>query len=78
MTEEIVAVAKSYPVGRAPDSIVVVIPKVLNPQRGQLFLVKKDHKGRIIYEPMGDKPSPSKGGLVTSEKPLENKEAPSE
>ena len=56
MAEEIVGIVKAYSVGD-PDSIVVVIPKVIHKRlgkhpKGQKFLVKIDGKGRIIYEPI--------------------------
>jgi hypothetical protein len=50
MTERIVSVVKAYSVGKDPDSVIVVIPKELNIKPGTRFCVKKDERGRIIYE----------------------------
>jgi hypothetical protein len=50
MTERIVSVVKAYSVGKDPDSVIVVIPKELNIKPGTKFCVKKDERGRIIYE----------------------------
>jgi hypothetical protein len=52
MTEEIVSIVKSYKVGREPDSIVFVVPKETQPHAGTRYLVKRDSKGRLIYEPL--------------------------
>jgi len=54
MSEEIVGIVKAYSVGD-PDSIVFVIPKEVHDRlgkhpKGQRFLVKIDHRGRLIYE----------------------------
>lgn len=51
MSEQVLAVVKSFSSGK-PDSIVVVIPKEAGLTKPQKFLVKKDAKGRLIYEPI--------------------------
>ncbi len=52
--EEIIGIVKSYPVGRSPDSLVVVIPKEIRERlkirSREKFHVKIDDAGRIIYE----------------------------
>jgi len=52
MSEQIVQVVKAYSVGKAPDSIVVVLPKKLGIRPGTEFCVKRDEKNRIILEPI--------------------------
>jgi hypothetical protein len=52
MSEEIIKVVKSYKVGKEPDSIVAVLPKETAPKPGTRYLVKKDSRGRLIYEPL--------------------------
>jgi len=52
MTERIVQVVKCYSVGKEPDSTIVVMPKKLGIKPGTEFCVKKDERGRIIYEPI--------------------------
>lgn len=51
MSEQIVNVVKAYRVG-VSESIVVVMPKELEIKPGTKFCVKKDSRGRIIYEPI--------------------------
>jgi bifunctional DNA-binding transcriptional regulator/antitoxin component of YhaV-PrlF toxin-antitoxin module len=52
--EEIIGVVKPYPVGRHPDSLVIVIPKEIRERlrirSREKFHVKIDDTGRIIYE----------------------------
>lgn len=52
--EEIIGIVKSYPVGRSPGSLVVVIPKEIRERLKirprEKFYVKIDDAGRIIYE----------------------------
>jgi len=50
MSEKIISVVKAYSVGKDPDSTIVVIPKELGIKPGTKFCVKKDERGRIIYE----------------------------
>jgi hypothetical protein len=50
MSEKIISVVKAYGVGKDPDSVIVVMPKELNVKPGTKFCVKKDERGRIIYE----------------------------
>lgn len=53
MTEKVITTAKAY---LTDHSKVVVIPKKLRRELGEentdLFIVKQDDKGRIIYEPI--------------------------
>jgi len=59
MTEEIITTAKAY---LSDHSKVVVIPRKLRRKLGEnntdLFIVKLDAKGRIIYEPIKKETSP--------------------
>lgn len=54
-TEEVVDLVKAFEVGK-PDSLVVVIPKVIRDrmhiEKGTRFYMKVDRRGRLIYEPM--------------------------
>ena len=56
MTEQIIDLVKTYPVGRNKSSLVVIIPKeareALDIKAHQKFHVKIDEKGRLIYEPI--------------------------
>jgi len=54
--EIIIQIVKAYRVGKEPDSTVVVIPKELGVKAGTKFCVKKDEKGRLIYESLEKEP----------------------
>jgi len=55
MSETIITTVKAYRSG-SPDSKIVTIPKKVREKLGEentdLFIVKLDDKGRIIYEPI--------------------------
>lgn len=55
MVETIITTVKAYHSGN-PDSKIVTIPKKIREKLGEentdLFIVKLDDKGRIIYEPI--------------------------
>jgi hypothetical protein len=59
MVETIIRTVKAYQTGK-PDSKVVTIPKEIREKLGEantdLFIVKLDEKGRIIYEPIKKEP----------------------
>ena len=59
MVEKVVTTAKAY---LTDSSKVVVIPRKLRRQLGEkntdLFIVKLDDKGRIIYEPIKKEATP--------------------
>ena len=58
MGEEVITTAKAYV---TDSSKVVVIPRKLRKKLGErntdLFIVKLDEKGRIIYEPIKKEPT---------------------
>ena len=58
MPEKVITTAKAY---LTDSSKVVVIPKKLRNKLGEkntdLFIVKLDDKGRIIYEPIKKEPT---------------------
>jgi bifunctional DNA-binding transcriptional regulator/antitoxin component of YhaV-PrlF toxin-antitoxin module len=58
MAEKVVTTAKAY---LTDSSKVVVIPRKLRRELGEkntdLFIVKTDEKGRIIYEPIRKEPT---------------------
>ena len=55
MSEKIITTVKAFYSGK-PDSKIVTIPKKIREKLGEqntdLFIVKLDDKGRIIYEPI--------------------------
>jgi len=59
LDENVVAIVTAYQVSK-PDSLVVVIPKrvrkMLGTIKGERFIVKVDKDGRIIYEPLKERP----------------------
>jgi len=59
MAEKVVTTAKAY---LTDSSKVVVIPRKLRRELGEkntdLFIVKTDEKGRIIYEPIRKESTP--------------------
>lgn len=70
MAEHVVGTAKPYKTGK-PDSLVVVIPKEVRDRLGnkseKRMIVKVDHKGRIIYEPMKSEFEESSEDVVKNE-----------
>ncbi|MCW4040398.1 MAG: hypothetical protein NWE83_06570 [Candidatus Bathyarchaeota archaeon] len=60
MVEETITVAKAFQLGSS-GSIAIIIPKRLRDglgiTKGNHYLVKKDARDRIIYEPIDNKPT---------------------